>query len=197
MELIATQGRGGGNVSRCGISRAPRSVQKMSSRACKEKENTAPPCLCTPCAAASQHAAAQSLRIKSLCFIELSEADRNGVSATTASDRRSDPCRIPARTTQPLICAASEAIPARKSASHGAASTPELHGVRSRQSAAPGASGTTSPDAAQGVHNALRLPARPSPSKEALPLRSAPHNGGHRRRPPCRTVNANTLSAGY
>lgn len=69
----------------------------MSARACKGKSNTAQPCLCTPCAAASQHAAAQSLCIKSLCFIELAEADRNGVSvATTASDRRSDPCRIPA-----------------------------------------------------------------------------------------------------
>ena len=163
----------------------------MSARACKGK-STAQPYLCTPCAAASQHAAAQSL-----CIIELSEADRNRASAATASDRRSDPCRIPARTTQPLICAASEAIPARKSASHGAASTPELHGVRSRQSATPGESGTTSPDTAQGVHNARRAPARPSPSKEALPLRSAPHNGGHRRRPPCRTVNAKMLSAGY
>lgn len=125
-------------------------MQKMSARACWGK-CTAQPCLCTPCATASQHAAAQSLRIKSLCIIELSKADRNGASVATASDRRSDPCRIPARTTQPLTCAASEAIPARKSASHGAASTPEMHGVRSRQSAAPRASGTPSPDTAQGV----------------------------------------------
>lgn len=161
----------------------PRSVQKMSARACKGK-STAQPCLCTPCAAASQHAAAQSLRIKSLCFIELAEADRNGTSATTASDRRSDPCRIPAPHDSAADLCRIRSHPRTKIRIAGAASTPERHGVRSRQSAAPGESDAASPDAAQGVHNARRAPARPSPSKEALSLRSAPHNGGHRRRRP-------------
>ena len=177
----------------------PCSVQKMSARACKGKSNTAQPHLCTPCAAASQHAAAQSLRIKSLCFIELAEADRNGVSvATTASDRRSDPCRIPAPHDSAADLCRIRSHPrtkiriARRSVNAGAARRPFPAICRSR-----GRTGTASPDTAQGVHNARRHPARPSPSKVALPLRSAPHNGGLRRRPPCRTVNAKTLSAGY